>query len=79
MYFSNGKDITLSELEFNEPAEESIEETGGKRSPHGKRTRKRIRGKKKTRKTGNKKNKNKKRVSRVNKKRRKRVKTRKNV
>ena len=69
LYFSNGKDITLSELEFNEPAEESIEETGGKRSPHGKRTRKRIRGKKKTRKTGNKKNKNKKRVSRVNKKR----------
>jgi hypothetical protein len=63
LYFSNGEDITL-------PALEAIpENSGGKRSPGGKRTRKVKRGKKKTRKTGNKKNKNKKRVSRVNKKR----------
>jgi hypothetical protein len=91
LYFNDGQEIygPVPELESNEhveesnePAEESIEEkkmdTGGKRIPHGKRTRKRRRDKKQTRKTGNRKNKNKKRVSRVNKKRR-RLKTRKNV
>jgi hypothetical protein len=62
LYFSNGEDITLPDLE--EVVQENDDTDYG-----GKRTRKVKRGKKKTRKTGNKKNKNKKRVSRVNKKR----------
>jgi hypothetical protein len=73
LYSADGVDITVPPLE---PILEM--DTGGKRIPHGKRTLKRRRDKKKTRKTGNRKNKNKKRVSRVNKKRRK-TKTRKNM
>jgi hypothetical protein len=63
LYSADGVDITVP------PLEAIPENSGGKRSPGGKRTRKVKRSKKKTRKTGNKKNKNKKRVSRVNKKR----------
>jgi len=63
LYSADGVDITVP------PLEAIPENSGGKRSPGGKRTRKRRRDKKQTRKTGNKKNKSKKRVSRVNKKR----------
>ena len=71
LYFNNGEDITLPALE---PIEEKME-TGGKRSPGGKHTRKVKRGKKKTRKA----RKNKKRASHINKKHRRRANTRKNV
>ena len=69
LYLKNGEEIDYGPVPELESIEEGKMETGGKRSPGGKRTRKVKRGKKKTRKTGNKKNKNKKRVSCVNKKR----------
>ena len=55
LYLKNGEEIDYGPVPELESIEEGKMETGGKRSPGGKRTRKVKRGKKKTRKTGNKK------------------------